>query len=193
MDFKNVLMAIVLSTLVLVFWATFFEPPPVEKQIAEKQITKSEESSSPSIEEGEPQKKITRSDAIDSVSRIKIENNNIKGSISLQGGIIDDIIFKNYKVSLDSDEKVILLNPKSSSEGYYIGTGWASKNNEKLKLPLDSTIWKIKGNNALTPNNPIVLEWDNNDGLIFTKKIELDDKFLFRITQSIKNTFKTNS
>ena len=77
MDFKNVLMAIVLSTLVLVFWATFFEPPPVEKQITEKQITKSEESSSPSIEEGEPQKKITRSDAIDSVSRIKIENNKI--------------------------------------------------------------------------------------------------------------------
>jgi len=34
MDSKNVLMAIVLSTLVLVFWATFFEPPPVERQIA---------------------------------------------------------------------------------------------------------------------------------------------------------------
>ena len=51
MDFKNVLIAIVLSTLVLVFWATFFEPPSVERQIAEKQITKSEESSSPSIEE----------------------------------------------------------------------------------------------------------------------------------------------
>ena len=32
MDFKNVLMAIVLSTLVLVFWATFFEPPPVLKE-----------------------------------------------------------------------------------------------------------------------------------------------------------------
>ena len=180
MDFKNVLIAIVLSTLVLVFWATFFEPSPVERQIAEKQITKSEESPSPSIEEDEPSKKITRSDAIDSVSRIKIENNNIKGSISLQGAIIDDVLFKNYKVSLDGDQKVILLNPKSSSEGYYIGTGWASKNNEKLKLPLDSTIWEVKGNNVLTPNNPIVLEWNNDEGLVFTKKIELDDKFLFR-------------
>ena len=36
MEGKNVLMAIVLSTLVLVVWATFFESPPVEKQIAEK-------------------------------------------------------------------------------------------------------------------------------------------------------------
>jgi len=188
MDSKNVLMAIVLSTLVLVFWATFFEPPPVEKQIAEDQVTKSEELSSPSIEKVELSKKIARDDTIDSVARVKIENNNIKGSISLQGAIIDDIIFKNYKESLESDNKVIFLNPKSSDEGYYIETGWASNSNEKLKLPLGNTIWKVKGKNVLTPNNPIVLEWDNNEGLIFTKKIELDDKYLFKISQGIKNT-----
>ena len=51
MEGKNVLMAIVLSTLVLVFWAFFFETPVVEKQIEENQITQKEESSSPSIEE----------------------------------------------------------------------------------------------------------------------------------------------
>ena len=188
MDSKNVLMAIVLSTLVLVFWATFFEPPPVERQIAEDQVTKSEELSSPSIEKVDLSKKIARDDTIDSVARVKIENNNIKGSISLQGAIIDDIIFKNYKESLESDQKVIFLNPKSSDEGYYIETGWASNSNEKLKLPLDNTIWKVKGNKVLTPNKPIVLEWDNNEGLIFTKKIELDDKYLFKISQGIKNT-----
>ena len=188
MDTKNVLMAIVLSTLVLVFWATFFEPPPVERQIVEDQVVKKEESSSPSIEKDKLSKKITRNEAIDYVSRIKIENNNIKGSISLQGAIIDDIIFKNYNISLDSDEKVIFLNPKDTSKGYYIETGWASNSKEKLKLPLDNTIWKVKGNNLLTPNSPVVIEWDNNEGLIFTKKIELDDKFLFRITQSVKNT-----
>ena len=38
MDFKNVLMAIVLSTLVLVFWGTFFEAPIIEQQAPEKQI-----------------------------------------------------------------------------------------------------------------------------------------------------------
>jgi len=188
MDSKNVLMAIVLSTLVLVFWATFFEPPPIERQIVEDQITKNEESSSPSIEKVELSKKVERNDAIDSVDRVKVENSNIKGSISLQGAIIDDITFKNYKVSLDSNEKVTFLNPKNSSEGYYIETGWASNSNENLKLPLDNTIWKVKGNKILTPSKPIVLEWDNNEGLIFTKKIELDDKFLFKISQGIKNT-----
>ena len=38
METKNVLMAIVLSTLVLVFWATFFEPPPVEQNTSENKI-----------------------------------------------------------------------------------------------------------------------------------------------------------
>ena len=190
MDTKNVLMAIVLSTIVLVFWSTFFEPPPppIEKQIAENQIAKDEKTSSPSIEKVELSKKISRNDTIDSADRVKIENKNIKGSLSLQGAIIDDIIFKNYKKSLNSDEKVIFLNPKSSSEGYYIETGWASNSNEKLKLPLDNTIWKVRSNRILLPNNPVVLEWNNNEGLIFTKKIELDEKFLFKITQSIKNT-----
>ena len=40
MDFKNVLLAIVLSTIVLVGWATFFEPPIVEQQTTENKITK---------------------------------------------------------------------------------------------------------------------------------------------------------
>jgi len=187
MEFRNVLMAIVLSTLVLVLWYTFFETPPVERQLVENQKIEKEESPSPSIEKVEVPKKVGRDDVIDTVARVKIENNNIKGSISLQGAIIDDILFKNYKVSLESDERVVFLNPKNSTEGYYIETGWASNSSEKIKLPLGNTVWKVKGNNFLRPNNPILLEWDNNEGLIFTKKIELDDKFLFKITQNVKN------
>ena len=173
METRNVLLAIILSTIVLIFWATFFEAPIVEQQPDEKQITKSQDASSPSIDEDQKNlvTEITRDELVGDTKRIKIENENIKGSISLQGAIIDDIIFKNYKESLESDKNVIFLNPKSSSEGYYIETGWASNSSEKLKLPLDNTIWKIKGNNVLTPNNPIVLEWNNNDGLIFTKKL----------------------
>jgi len=182
-------MAIVLSTLVLIGWATFFDAPIVEQQSTENQITKNEDLSSPSIDESEKEIKseITRNDVINNTNRIKVENENIKGSISLQGAIIDDIIFKNYNETLNGENKVIFLNPKNSSEEYFIETGWASSGNEKIKLPLGDSIWKVKGNSMLTPNNPVTIEWDNGDGLIFTKKIDLDDKFLFKITQSIKN------
>ena len=40
MDFRNVLFAIVLSTIVLVGWGTFFETPIVEQQITKNEITK---------------------------------------------------------------------------------------------------------------------------------------------------------
>ena len=147
MDTRNVLIAVVLSTLTLIVWSTFFEQVPVQK--TENETIKNEETSSPSIEEIEDLKKTSRSESINSVDRIKLENENIKGSISLTGAIIDDIIFKNYNETLKSEKKIIFLNPKSSKEGYYIETGWASTGDKKLKLPLDNTVWKVKGNKLL--------------------------------------------
>ena len=189
MEFRNVLIAIVLSSVVLIVWATFFEAPIVKQEPAKSTITKNEDLSSPSINEEETkiENEITRNDVINNTKRINIENENIKGSISLEGAIIDDILFKNYKEELGGQENVTFLNPRNSSKEYFIETGWASSGNENIKLPLLDTIWQIKGNSTLTPNNPVTLEWDNGDNLIFTKKIELDDKFLFRVTQSIKN------
>ena len=187
MDTKNVLFAIVLSSIVLIFWATFFEPPITEKDIKQIESVKNENVETPSVEKTENLKEISRNEAINSVERIKLENNNIKGSISLEGGIIDDVTFKNYNEKLDGKEKIVFLNPKNSNEGYYIESGWASSGNEKTKLPLDNSKWIVKGNKMLSPNNPITLEWNNGEGLIFTKKIELDDNFLFTVTQGIKN------
>ena len=36
METRNVLLAVILSTIVLVFWATFFEPPPIDQGIKEE-------------------------------------------------------------------------------------------------------------------------------------------------------------
>ena len=187
MDSKNVLLAVVLSTIVLIFWGIFFEPPVIENQAENKKISKDESLDAPSIDGKKIIKTITRSEVINKSNRIEIENENIKGSISLEGAIIDDIVFKNYNENLNGVDKVAFLNPKNSSKEYFIETGWASSGNEKIKLPLINTVWTIKGNNLLTPTTPITLEWDNQEGLIFTKKIELDDKFLFKVNQSIKN------
>ena len=172
METRNVLLAIILSTIVLIFWATFFEAPIVDQTTNEKVVTKSQDPSSPSIDENDKgiKNEITRDDVINDTNRIKIENENIKGSISLQGAIIDDIIFKNYRETLNSENRVTFLNPKNSSKEYFIETGWVSGGDEKVKLPLVDTVWKNKGSNTLTPNNPITLEWNNGEGLIFTKK-----------------------
>ena len=157
MDSRNVLMAVILSSVVLIFWSVFFEPPTVDKTISKNKTTEIDNSNSPSIEEQEAKIEVSRSESINKTKRIKVENEVIKGSISLEGAIIDDIIFKNYKETLNSENKVVFLNPKNSLKEYFIETGWASGGNEKINLPVDSSIWEVKGNNFLSPNNPITL------------------------------------
>ena len=76
METRNVLLAIIFSTLVLVFWSVFFEPPIVEEQVIEKQSTKNQDSSSPTINEdgSDIKNEITRSDIINNTKTIRIES-----------------------------------------------------------------------------------------------------------------------
>ena len=189
MDLRNVIFAIALSFAVLFGWSVIFETPEVENQKKVEQVeNKDKDSSAPSVNVGSTVEPIvSREDAIKSTKRINFENENVVGSISLKGALIDDITFKKYNETLKSDKKVTYLNPEKTKEGYFVETGWAASNIQKISLPNKDTIWKIKGNSKLSSGSPVTVEWDNKSGLIFRKKIELDDKFLFRITQEIEN------
>ena len=57
----------------------------------------------------------------------------------------------------------------------------------KSRSQLKISIWTVKGNNVLSDTSPVILQWNNGEGLLFEKKIELDDKYLFDITQQVKN------
>ena len=193
MDLRNVIFAIALSFAVLFGWSVIFETPQSEEQKASQQNESYQKkdrqnSDAPSVNiENKKVPNILRKDAIGSGKRIKFENDNVKGSIALEGALIDDIVFKKYKLKLGSDEKVTYLNPAATNDGYFVETGWASSNIDKISLPTTKTLWKVKGYSKLSVGNPVIVEWNNNSGLIFRKKIELDDKFLFKITQEIQN------
>ena len=193
MDLRNVIFAIALSFAVLFGWSVIFETPQSEEQKASQQNESYQKkdrqnSDAPSVNiENKKVPNILRKDAIGSGKRIKFENDNVKGSIALEGALIDDIVFKKYKLKLGSDERVTYLNTAATNDGYFVETGWASSNIDKISLPTAKTLWKVKGNSKLSVGNPVIVEWNNNSGLIFRKKIELDDKFLFKITQEIQN------
>ena len=198
MDNRNVFVAIALSMSVLLFWGAFFETPKnnIENE-TNKQIEKKDNSMQPSenqapeINQLNIKKKISRNESIKKSDRIKIENNNIIGSISLEGGLIDDISFKNHKQKVDGDKNIEFLNPAQTENGFYVESGWASIGNE-VKVPTKNSKWQVEGNKILTNTSPVTLKWDNQEGVIFKKKIELDDKFLFKISQSIKNNSPKN-
>ncbi len=189
MDNKNVFVAIALSMSVLLFWGAFFETPkkPINPKNNQKVEQKSEAGSiAPTINQPTILKNISREESIKKDKRIKIENNNIIGSINLKGAQIDDISFKNHKQKVEGDKNIIFLNPAETENGFYIETGWTSIGN-KIKIPSKDSVWSVKGNSILSNNSPITLQWSNGEGIIFEKKIELDDKYLFKITQLVRN------
>ena len=189
MDTKNTIAAISLSAAVIILYGLFFAPDPQEVKQKNIQLETNkviQNSEAPTIEQSESISKKSRLDAINENERIIFVNENIEGSISLVGGIIDDLTFKKYTETLNGTDNVILLNPRNVENGYFVETGWATSN-KNIDVPNSKTLWKIEGNNKLTPNNPIKLFWNNNQGIKFEKKISIDDKFLFTVDQSISN------
>ena len=187
MDSKNTIAAIALSSAVIVLWALFFVPEKstVNQNIVEKK--KIEQSGdAPSLEQKETQITISRDDALKQSERIQFENDNIIGSISLKGASIDDLTFKNYKVTLDNEKRVTLLGPRNIKEGYLIDSGFVTSD-KNVDVPNSDTIWSIEDNNKLTDKSPIKLSWSNEQGLKFEKIISLDDKYLFTVKQKIIN------
>ena len=195
MDLRNVVFAIALSFAVLFGWSVIFETPQIEEQKrleqtqgSEKTDNKNTDAPSPNVNiEKEKVLNISRDDAIKSVKRVNFENENVKGSISLKGFLIDDILFKKYNTEVNSDEKVKYLNPSETNDGYFVETGWAASNITNTSLPTKNSIWKVVGNNKLSVGNPVTAEWNNKSGLTFRKRIELDEKFLFKVTQEVQN------
>ena len=190
MDTKNVIAAISLSAAVIILYGLFFAPEPsqrINNDLKEKkEIVQTSEAPTIDEEEKSSETQLSRNDALNEVSRIKFENANIIGSISLKGSLIDDLTFKKYTETLKGEKKVTLLNPKKLSDGYFIETGWAT-NNQNIGIPNSETLWNIKNNSKLTPNNPIELFWKNEQGIIFEKKISLDKQYLFTVDQTIRN------
>ena len=187
MDLKNIIAAITLSAAVIVLYGLFFAPS--HEQIASLDNNKNNEltnnSDTPTIDEKITVKNESRDEAINSTKRISFENEFIKGSISLEGGIIDDLELKTYDKSLGSKDKILLLNPTTTKEGYTFNTGWATKSD--MDTPSSKTLWSIDGADKITPNNPVKIYFESNDGLRFERIISLDDKYLFNIKQTLIN------
>ncbi len=186
MDTKNIIAAISLSAAVIVLYSLFFAPPPITEENMAEGNKVEQNSDTPSLDQKENVAEISREEALNQSERINFENESIVGSISLKGGVIDDLTFKQYNVSLDSQEKVTLLSPRNSKDGYLIESGFITSD-KNVEIPNSNSIWKVSGNNKLTDQSPIKISWTNDQGITFEKQIALDDKYLFSIKQSVIN------
>ena len=200
MESRNLILAIILSVGVLFIWSFFFEAPEQEMlngEIESGDVSEvnSNELDMEAIDEIERSLGITENDnigldeALSADKRVKIETNSIVGSINLKGLRIDDIVLKKYNETQEEfSEKIRVLQPIDTYDGYEVTFGWIKNQDANFETPNAESIWKVSNNNAtLTSNNEVEFEWSNTTGQTFVTTIGLDEDYLFDITQEVKN------
>ena len=200
MESRNLILAIILSVGVLFIWSFFFEAPEQEMlngEIESGDVSEvnSNELDMEAIDEIERSLGITENDnigldeALSADKRVKIETDSIVGSINLKGLRIDDIVLKKYNETQEEfSEKIRVLQPIDTYDGYEVTFGWIKNQDANFETPNAESIWKVSNNNAtLTSNNEVEFEWSNTTGQTFITTIGLDEDYLFDITQEVKN------
>ncbi|MDY0029613.1 MAG: membrane protein insertase YidC [Pseudobdellovibrionaceae bacterium] len=135
---------------------------------------------------------LPREDRLEQNARIVIDSPELKGSISLKGGRIDDISLKHFSVGLEDDTSVVLMSPSGSDGAHYTESGWLSADTS-LRLPDQNTVWSVNGDSqVLGKDAPVTLTWDNGNGLIFSRTYSIDDHFMFNLSQSVENRTDKN-
>ena len=203
---KNLILAMVLSLLVLVGWQYFIGMPQMDKQreaqrIAQQQAKPVDPSTgqpqqlpagSPNPNGGAapttPQAFASRDEALKQSPRVELSTKSLFGSIALKGARIDDVSLRDYRESVDpKSANIVLLSPSGAPQPFYAEAGFVGAAGQTTPLPGADTLWKTDGT-TLTAQQPLTLTWDNGQGLMFSRRISVDDDYLFTVTDAVTNT-----
>ncbi len=130
----------------------------------------------------------TREAALSLSPRIAIETPSLKGSIGLKGGRIDDLTLLKYHEKVNpSSPNIVLFAPTESPHAYFADYGWFPEGAAQVALPNRETLWTSTGAPSLTPTTPVVLTWDNGQGLTFKRTVSVDADYMFKIIDEVEN------
>lgn len=208
---KNLLLAIVLSVAVLLGWQVFYAGPKM-KQEQERHQRQQQTQTQPQPVGGQGQSGgapavqpgtsappvpgsaqsgealVTREAALKNAPRVAIDTPSLKGSISLKGARIDDVVLAKYREQVDPNSpNVVLFSPAESPHPYFAEHGWVAGPGQTLKLPDRDTLWQAEGPGPLTVDRPLRLTWDNGEGLLFRRTLAVDANFMFTIGDEVEN------
>jgi YidC/Oxa1 family membrane protein insertase len=212
-DQKNTILAIVLSAIVLIGWQYFIGMPQMERQrqdaLLKQQQAQQSQPPQPAPGAGAPvaqaqpaapkppgqadvttpEEQKSRAAALGASVRIPIMTPEIKGSIDLKGGRIDDISLSRYHETVDpGSPAIVLLSPAGSPHPFYAEFGWVGAAGASVQAPGPDTMWEREGTGALEPGHPVTLTFDNGEGLKFRRTIAVDDKYLFTLKDEVTNS-----
>lgn len=208
---RNYILAIALSIAVLLGWQYLVAGPKLEAQRqaaiqAEATTapaagapagtapvavgpTGAPQPAGPTASPAVPAAALTREQALAAAPRVGIDTPVLDGSINLVGGRIDDVGFKKYRETVDpKSPEIDLLSPAGGKDPYFADFGWLSDAGSPVKVPGPDTVWTQKGSAKLGIGAPVTLTWDNGEGFVFERVVSVDDRYMFEITDKVKNT-----
>lgn len=187
-DVKNIVLAVVLSTMVLLGWTVvadrFFptEAPPVASTAAPAGAPAAAalQGAAPAI--AGPGAILGRDAALAASPRVAIDTPRLKGSINLTGARFDDLVLPSYRQTNDkASPPVRLFSPSRTADSQFAQFGWVG-----ALAPPATAVWTAD-RPTLTPATPVTLSTTAPSGLVFRQKISVDKDFLFTVEQSIEN------
>ncbi len=189
MDQKNLIIAIALSVAILVgFQWLSPRPHPV---VADAPIANtSAPPATPAPPAGSPAAQapaaVSQAAVPRDVPRLQIDAPRVRGSISLLGARIDDLVLRDYRETIDPGAKLVrLLEPRADPQPYFVQFGWTAAEGDRTALPGDDTVWTASG--PLTTIHPSTLSWDNGHGQVFEIELSVDDHYMFSVQQRVRN------
>jgi len=131
---------------------------------------------------------LNRSQALARSPRVRIDTPALTGSIDLRGARIDDLFLKGYHEEVSKTSPLVeLLRPEGMADAYFAETGWVGGAQGQGGLPTPDTVWTLASGDVLSPGHPVVLTWQSPAGLVFTRTISVDDRFMFAIADTVAN------
>ncbi len=207
-DQNNIFYAIALSVVVLITWQYFFATSFLGKPSSPRnaatisqvgalasgpatigpqaQAVATPAAATPDTQRPQP---ASRQQALSRSQRVAIDTPRLRGSIALRGGRIDDLSLVQYRETVDPKSKAIeLLSPSGGPQAFYAEFGWVDASSVDLKVPTSNTVWRQQGSNGLGVGRPVILAWQNDQGLEFRRTISVDDNYLFTIHDEVEKS-----
>ena len=186
-DSQNFILAMVLSMAIIFGWQYFYGTPGfLQPATPPTQTTQVDGAAVPAVAGASTV--VDRAKALTLAPRVTIETKELAGSINLTGAQIDDLHLKNYHETADKTSPIItFLSPNNTQNGYFAEQGFVTVAGQSVKLPDSKTAWTAPAGAKLTEATPLVLTWDNGEGLLFRRELSVSDDFLITVKQSVEN------
>jgi YidC/Oxa1 family membrane protein insertase len=129
---------------------------------------------------------LTQGQALAATPRVIIDTPALSGSMSLRGARFDDLFLNNYHTEVaKTSPRIELLRPEGVANAYFAQTGWLGAN--LPGLPNSDSLWTLTSGQTLSPGHPIELAYSSPEGVRFARRIDVDAKAMFTISDTVTN------